>query len=366
MKPFFRQVILLTLYSWLLLAPGLVKTGKNIVTQTYERAAHHIWLGESPYAPPNGNGDLFKYSPSFAALYGAFAYLPDRIQALAWALLGAFVFWTGVSRWKIFSAKNSWLHWAALALVSMELDISLRYQQVNALIVGLVLLGLADYRDKKFKSSGFWLALGTNFKILPGVFVFALPWCGPFLRSFGLTTLGLFLAPTLFLGPLGALTAHLDWGRALGSDMGSAGLLDLESVLSRLGFPLFGTTLRAGVATLTLLILLKLRKSAADGILTASGFTFVASALLLLSPRTESPTFVLVAPAYLLLVLEWTGDKKKNHYLSTLAICAMLITFCYTDFWPKQAWDPRAGNYFTKVFGCFGLWILSATRLRLR
>lgn len=359
MRALTKQIFLLTLYSWVLLAPGLYRSGTNVVTQTYERAADHFWASENPYAPPLGKGDWFKYSPAFAAVYGAFAALPDTLQALAWALLGACVFWWGISRWFLFSRKSSSIEWIALALVSMELDASLRYQQVNAPMTGLLLVGLADFREKRFGWAGFWLALDTNFKVLPVLFVGLLPWRRVGLVSLLATSIGLLLLPALKLGLVGNFHAHQSWFHALSSDLGSVGLLDIESTVAWWGMPVFGAVLRLTIGVVTLVFLLRLREKPYLGLLTPAGFTLGTACLLLCSPRTESPTFVLMAPAYLFLTVELFKRKKPALWWAALGACAFFITFSFTDLWPKAIWDPREWRYAGKVMGCFIMWAMA-------
>lgn len=359
--------ILLALFSWLAVAPMLGRTGTNIVTQTYERAADHFWAGEDPYQAPKGKGDWFKYSPFFAAAYGPFAALPDIWQALAWAALNCALFWYGISRWFRLGRGTSAGMWIAVAVAAMELDTSLRYQQINALMAGVILIAMAQSRDRRDASAARWIALDTNLKILPGFFALLLlvPWSGRYLGHLLIFSLELLILPIVRLGWHGTVQAHMHWAQILLGDMGAPGLLDIGSVLTRVGLPTLGWILKTAVVpvTLALLFYLRAKRSFPWGIFYSLG----AACLLLFSPRTESPTFVLLAPAYLFLMAESVAIPRRNVRLIALAVWGLLAfvgTVAYTDLWPKAIWDPRAGGFASKTLAALGIYLFAAWGLR--
>ncbi len=349
-----KKWILFALLSWTAVAPMLAGTGTNIVTQTYERAADHFWAGEDPYAPPNGKGDWFKYSPLFAAAYGPFAALPDVLQALAWAALNCAFFWAGIFRWFRPGRQTSPALWAAFAVAAAELDTSLRYQQINALIAGVALIAIAEIRDRRDSRAARWIALDTNLKILPGFFaaVLLIPWSWKYSAHLLIFSAELLLLPALRLGLDGCLQAHLHWAQVLLSDIGAPGLLDIGSVLARLQLPTVGWLLKLTIVPLTFGILVALRIRRVAPFPWGIFYTLGAACLLLFSPRTESPTFVLLAPAYLFLMVECRALPQRawrNAAIAAWALIAFFGTVAYTDIWPKGIWDPRAGGFATKT-----------------
>lgn len=364
--------IWLALLSWLAVAPMLVKTGTNIVTQTYERAADHFWAGEDPYQPPNGKGDWFKYSPFFAAAYGPFAALPDVAQAMAWAALNCLLFWYGLSRWFRWGRETSAATWIATAVTAMELDTSLRYQQINALMSGVILIALAEMRDRRESRAARWIALDTNLKLLPGFFAIALLLPGGlrYVTHLLIFSLELLLVPIIRLGWHGTVQAHLHWAQILAGDMGAPGLLDIGSVLARWGLPTVGWVLKTAILPITLALLFYLRwraRAAKSGFPWGIFYTLGAAALLLFSPRTESPTFVLLAPAYLFLMGDCTALGSRRARFGALAVWGALAffgTLAYTDLWPKAIWDPRAGAFASKTFAALGIYLFALIGLR--
>jgi hypothetical protein len=358
MRLFHKQVLLLTLLSWLAVAPGLWSSGTNIVTDTYERAADLFWSRGDLYGYPNGKGDWFKYSPLFAGLYGGFAALPPRLQATAWALLGAWIFWAGICAWFVFNRHTSWFRWGLVAAVSIELDSSLRYQQINALIVGLILLGLAALRHERPKPAAFCLALATNFKVVPLLIgaLAAFPRNRKYFAFFVLVSIALVVCPALWLGPLGVVKAMGDWAALLLRDIHSAGLVDLESTLAWWGWPKLGTVARWAVVCTSLAVLIRSRfyplldRSFPWG----AWFATAMGCLLLYSPRTESPTFIWIAPALLFFGSDPIVRWPKRVFLLGIAF---FLSVSFSDLWPKAVWDPRTWRYSGKVAATFALWL---------
>ncbi len=356
--------ILLALISWLAVAPMLARTGTNIVTQTYERAADHFWAGEDPYQPPNGKGDWFKYSPFFAAAYGLFAALPDVIQALTWAALNALIFWYGLSRWFRWERATHPLIWIATAVTAMELDTSLRYQQINALMAGVLLVALAEMRDQNKARAARWIALDTNLKLLPGFFaaLLLIPGGGRYFLHLVIFSLELLLLPIVRLGWHGCWQAHLHWVQTLMADMGAPGLLDIHSVLARMdpGLGSVGRVIQSLVLPITLTLLAHSFRKVSHfswGLF----YTLGAAALLLFSPRTESPTFVLLAPAYLFLMSTILGvpGRERAKALVVWGLLAFAGTVAYTDLWPKAIWDPRATAFASKTLAALGIYLFT-------
>lgn len=367
-KNVWRQLLTLTLLSALSVAPLLWRRGTDIVTRTYKEAALRFEAGENPYAPPGDTStDQYKYGPAFAVLYRPLAHLPDSAHAATWAVLNAFVFWAGVGAFFAVRKRMGWLAWVALAATAMELDISLRYQQANALLAGLTLLGFAAYREGRSARSGGILTAATSMKVLPIVFWggFAWPARQRYLAGVVGTALALFLVPAVFRGIAGSWELHRTWLATLGADMGAEGLLDLRTTLQRLGSsPEFAAAVRTFIALVTMIAFAGYRLRRADknfdyGLFWTLGF----SALLLLSPRTESPTFVLLAPAYLFWADDLSRDRTRRWMQALFVALMFFLTLSYTDVWPKALWNPAKGGYVSKPFAALGFWLWALVRV---
>lgn len=358
----FKQILILTSLTLLFVVPHLLSHGTNIVTHTYAFGSGQFWSGLSPYADPKGAGDWFKYSPLFAWFYTPFAALKSSPQAALWGLFNILCFWTGICVWFPWrKLESKWL-WLGIVFCSMEADGSFRYQQMNAALVGLTLLGLYFYAKDKFQSAGVLLTIVTNVKILPGLFLVGL--IAPLRKKYvqgifwGLTVC--LVIPFLIWGATKTITYHLDWYALLRRDTHTDGLLDIATVLKRLGFQ--NTKAWAlypfGIVSLSLFFIQRWVPEFFDWDL---WIPFGLLTLLLVNPRTESPTFVLAGPAYLFLQRYFL---KQIGPLKTVSIVLWIsgiffITICMNDIWPKIIWNPGSWLQFNKTLGVFLLWLMS-------
>ncbi|MBY0369664.1 DUF2029 domain-containing protein, partial [bacterium] len=284
---------------------------------------------------------------------------PRSLQAEIWGLLNVFAFWAGISRWVSVRKSSYWLTWVALLFCAVELDISLRYQQINALLTGLILWGMADFRDGKAGKAAGWLALATNLKVVPALFALPLFAIGRkrYNTRFLLQSALFLVVPALVLGWSKNQQALESWYRAVTSDLGAAGILDLDSAMRRIGLPAIpGARLAILVASAGLMITLCRRK-----ILWGPWYTLGAGGLLLFSPRTESPTFVLFAPSYFFLAgnIQNLPRTQRRIAIGVFLLSGIALSLCFTDLWPRAIWDPAPWRQANKTFAVLALWILS-------
>ncbi|MBM4318158.1 MAG: DUF2029 domain-containing protein [Deltaproteobacteria bacterium] len=359
---FSRQLSIVTVLTIIFIIPSLWTTGTNIVTHTYSFGCSQFWKGFSPYVDPKGAGDFFKYSPLFAWLYTPFAAMKSSPQAIAWGICNIFFFWLGVCLWFPWKQiKSKWL-WLGFIFCSMEADGSFRYQQMNAALVGLSLTGLYLYKEKKYFEAGALLAILTNIKILPGIFLATLL-VPPQKKYFQGICVGLIIClsiPLWFWGWEHTLTYHYDWYSLLKRDTQTNGLLDIATTLKRIGFSEAKTFVLYPIAFLSIGILFSKRLSRSsfswDLWISLGLFT-----LLLVNPRTESPTFILGAPAYLFLlryILSLPG-LLKSISLFVWGTGIFLVTLCMNDIWPKVLWNPNSWLQANKTYGVLILWLMT-------
>lgn len=359
-----RQALWLSLVSIAFVAPQLWRVRTNIVTDTYRDAARDVVAGTSPYGAPAPGRDVYKYSPVAALLFAPFTWLGERACALTWLALNALAFWLGVGCWcRISSRAPLWI-FAALVATAMELDISLRYQQVNALLTGLTLAGIAAYRDSRLGAAGILLGAASALKVLPAAFLGALlyPFRPRYLRGVLVALALALILPLLWLGTARAIGLHTQWFHLLAADSTAGGLLDLKSLLRVIGVSrTLATPVCLIVAGLSAFGLLATRIFRSEFLPWGAWASLGLLSLLLLSPRTESPTFVLGAPAYLLLTLNAFTERPaaKRVTLVLVAVAAFLVTVSYTDAWPKAIWSPHPYRGFPKTVGTLVLWGVS-------
>lgn len=356
------QFFLFALLAWAAALPSILRHGLVTASRTYWEAAGRLGaegLPHGPYSLAGPGADVYKYSPFFAQAFQIFLPLPEVWAAALWGLVNVAVFFWGVGRAFRLSRDTPWWAWVGLLLASMELNGSLQYQQVNGLLAGLCLAGLADFRDARYRTSALWWALAANIKIFPLALAGALVLGSP--RKFGVpfvvASLAFVLFPALQVGLVADFHLHQDWLLVLARDLSRADLLDARTLMIKAGLPAAGEALRWLIAGVTTSLFLW----AAFPARPHARFPWAAwaccgwSAILLLNSGTESPTFVLLAPVYLFGATEagrtrcWIG-----------AVAAALITVQYSDLWPRAVRLHGWETFAYKSAGTLVLWIIAS------
>lgn len=137
----------------------------------FKYSFHHLVQDKDLYIQhPEEHYDLFKYSPSFALIFGVFAALPDFIGILFWSLINALVLY-----FAMFSLPNLTIKAKAsmLLIVIIELMTSMQNTQSNALIAGLIILAFVMLERKKPFIAALFIVSTIFIKIF-GVVAFAL------------------------------------------------------------------------------------------------------------------------------------------------------------------------------------------------
>lgn len=359
-RSFARQWSWLVALSFAFVAYRLWNGGTNIVTETYRLGTLRFFMGDDPYRLPLVGGDRYEYSPFFCLFYGIFAYLPSSTQALSWALFNASLFWAGALSW-VRLDRGEWVRLGIpFVLCAMELNISLLYQQINAAIIGLSLLGLACVREQRYFLGAICLTIATNVKLMPVAFLAPLVFYLPKRFWWGAVTSGLFvlLIPAAVRGWAGNFSLHRAWVERVATTMELVrpGQLDVASTLTTLGYPKWGTFLLvfifiSGAGTL----LFSALKRAIDW---PYWISLAAITLLLISPRSESPTFVFLAPSYLLLAAAVAQNRITFSWL-VVVTGAILTSLVYTDVWPKGALPELRQEFLSKPLGALFLWTIA-------
>ena len=340
----------------------------NLVMRNLFIGGKSFIAGQNPYEATleNGADNQFKYSPLFALLASGMM-AADNLKLVKlinglWVLLGTTVFMFGLGRWADLTKKYPVYVTVALLACLFDLSISTMVRQANALIIGLTLLGLAEYRDGRLFSAGAILVLATNLKVYPVIFFIPLALCFRPAYWLGVLCAGLsaFLLPAFFVGWSHNLAMHLAWVQVVLHDTAGDAILNLPSAFQRVGLGGLGQALRWLVllATIPLFFAYLPLVKRIDW---RPWMAFGMAALLLLSPRTEVYTYVLLAPSYVLLAL-WCADLPKPGLRLgggiIFTLLAAVIAFCpfFDPEW-KISESPRE---ILRVIGALGFWALTA------
>ncbi len=143
-----------------------IKPEKNSVVGTYA-AGGRRWLESKPlYSGSRG----FVYSPATAALFVPCAVMPAVAGGILWRLLNAGVLLGGVAWWLregFYRGIPRRLYWLVFLLL-LPLSIgNLNNGQVNPLLIGLLMIGIAACHREHWMLAAFCIAVATYFKIYP-------------------------------------------------------------------------------------------------------------------------------------------------------------------------------------------------------
>jgi hypothetical protein len=348
----------LTLLTFIFVVPRLTSTGSNIVTNTYAFGSEQFYSGGNSYHYPIPGGDRFEYSPFFAMFFGLFSMLPANLETLFWALFNSLCFWLGISLWLGSGIKvTRWLV-AGCVLAAMELNISLLYQQINAALVGLIFAALWLWKEEKYFLSGVLFAIVSNVKIFPALpaLLLLIRFKKGYFSGLTFGALLVLILPSFVIGFSENIQMHVNWFHQLQVTAGDArgNHLNLLNILSRVKLAPIGHLLQGVVFLVTLLVSYLVFVKGKNFPLVLWG-TFVMTSILLISPATESPTFVILAPAYVFLLQEETVTQNRSRLL-LFCFSAFFLTFIFTDLWPRRILFDS--HYTYKTLGASALWCL--------
>ncbi len=148
-----------------MLGDGLYTHYNNYVI--FARSFVHLVHGQDLYVRyPAEYWDLYKYSPTFAALMAPFSALPDLAGLVLWNVLNAAVFVLALSRLPVLTPRSKAL--LGLLLVP-EFLTSVQNTQANVLVAGLVVLSFELLEQDRPGWAALPIALGVVVKVYPVV-----------------------------------------------------------------------------------------------------------------------------------------------------------------------------------------------------
>ena len=324
----------------------------------YDGGTLKFFSGADPYPAEFRSGadygNWFVYPPVFTFLFLPFSsmVLGPAYGAFGWVLLNLLVFYGGVMAVIDQLGGNAifrrWRMVAAIFLVTNEMLGAALGTQSNALVTGLMLLGGVSYARGRFTASGLLLAIAAAIKIHPLVLVLllalGLEW------RFIVSVFGFLLAftflPAVVTGwdTLFRLFEHL--AAIFFADTLHDNFLGIQPALNAYGwfisdkaFTLFMLVNAAAVA------LVCLPKAKDANRLAAASIPLALAFIILFNKRTESLSFVILAPVFLFMLLAHliakdageTAEAKLN--LRLIIAGWMLISYFSSDLFPGPLRD---------------------------
>ena len=325
-------IILWVICAAIVSVRAYLKPYNHSVYHIYSHAVSNWCNGISTYQLEPSEGiprDVYRYCPPATILIMPFYYLGDSLGGVVWRLIGLAFFLYGFYRWfrsvANFGDDNKSLGQAFLLLMPLSLT-SFNNGQVNLLMMGGLLLGLALVLEGKYFWAGCALSVGVIFKIFPLFIVFlmvlAFPW--KFLPGFLFGILTLCLAPFLFQSPTYAYSQYVEWLGTLKS--GDRSMLILEVayrdfwlIIRYFNLPISHEFYR-GIQVLTALgvsavvLWARFKGVSTDKLsllIVGLGFGW----LTLFGPSTESSTYVILAPAFAYAILEGFRSQMISRWI---------------------------------------------------
>lgn len=294
----------------------------------------HLIHGKDIYQLfPDDHWDLYKYSPTFALLFGLFSWMPDVIGLVLWNLVNSICLLAGIRLLPgLDEKKKSWI----LLFCLLELLISIQNTQSNGLMAGLIILAFALAERSNYFLSALCIALSFYIKIFGALaFVFYLFYPDK-LRLIGWSVFWMVLLailPVIVVGPHQLIFLYKSWLDLLVNDhTASVGLsvMGLMESWLHLNVSKNGVALTGLLLFLLPLIHIRQYKDYAFRIL------YLASVLLwiiIFNHKAESPTFVIATAG----IGIWYFSQRPGRFNLVLLIMAFfLISMSVSDLVPSQ------------------------------
>jgi hypothetical protein len=187
----------------------------------------HLANGEDLYAASRRYFDLFKYTPSFPALFAPFAILPFTVALVLWNMLNAVTLYVALGRLLPPSEAT-----VARVIAFADMIGSLQSAQSNALIAGLIILGYTEISRRRYAPAAAAVAVGTLVKVFPiagASFALLAEKPNRFAMWLLVFAVALFAAPLLMASPQWLSHQYTDWLLVQRVDAGDPGFSVMAS-----------------------------------------------------------------------------------------------------------------------------------------
>jgi len=344
--------------------------------EVFQLAGHHWIHGEYLYADRRG----FVYSPLAAALFSGLEVLPRAAATIVWVSVNATALLSGMFAMLKggFAPAIRREHFGVAFLLLLPLAIgNLDVLQANALVIGLLMHAFSAADRNRWGIAAICIAVATYFKIYPfaaGLLLILLaPWRFGWRLTLAMLAFG--LLPFLFQHWAYVSEQYHSWivtrtadNRLQYSDKDAP--LDLWFVLVRLGhLPLTAGIYRlmqvAGGGAIALFELYGIWRNGPRARILAGAFAFLSVWMTLIGPATEGYTYLLLAPAVAIAVVEiWSGKQGFLECVGiAIAFAFLLFAMARNSFFPhaRSTWIMSAQPIGAAIF--LGVCLL---RLRMR
>jgi Glycosyltransferase family 87 len=339
---------------------------RNDLFATYTDAGTRWIRGEPLYTTTSG----FIYSPLIAAFFAPFSLLPQGLGAVLWrfanagALLGAVWWWLNSNlHKKIGPAQHPMVFLLLLPLTIGNLNNG----QVNPLIIGLIMMSVLAAFSQRWTLSAVCLATATYFKIYPLSVGLLLVLIYPRQMAWRLViALLVFALFSFFLQHADYVAEQYQrWFETRASDNRRSNidvaprdfamiLKAFHIILSSKAF--MALQLLAAAGTAAVCIVGKIRGFAMERQLVTL-FTLVSCWMLLFGPSSESATYVMLAPAVVLALVESFEEPDHHRWILLAGFGVLLAGLALNSFFNirKNAYSMSVQPFGAVLFAVYAL-----------
>ncbi|MBS1669054.1 MAG: DUF2029 domain-containing protein [Bacteroidetes bacterium] len=319
--------LILTLFYWIQV--GIITDNYNNFL-IFRGSFFHLIDHKGLYAPyPNEYVDLYLYSPVFAFLMAAFAWIPVKVGLLTWLYLSVVVLLSALQK---LSLKKEHLLFILILLI-FDLGNNLQLAQANIIVLGGMIwcfYFLEEGHNLKFAilcSLLFWV------KVYPAIMILMVFIYDKSLRTIAWFLLFLFLwglLPLTLIGPHELVSVLSDWFYILSG----SSILEQYSIMGffrtqlKLNFPELYFVLGGMIFFAVCLYLLMIKKGNLNYEQRISIFSFVLIWVVVFNRAAESASYLLVSTG----IYIWTGfHRQRNSVLVIFLLYFLLTTLLPSD-----------------------------------
>lgn len=321
----------------------------------FKSSFYHLKEGKDLYVlHPEDHFDLYKYTPTFSALFGALAVTPDWLGLNAWNLLNALLFLLAIYYLPFFSSYKKGL---ILAICLIEMMTSMQNEQSNGLVAALIILAVGLLEKNKY----LWATLCVVFSVyvkLFGVIGFALFLLYPKKLKLALYALGwmvaLFAVPLIFIDVQQYVSLLQSYANMLSHDhAASYGYSVMGWLNSWFGYAGSKNVVVLAGATLFMAPFLKIRSYASE----TFRILMLASALIwmvVFNHKAESPTFIIAMAG---VALWFVRSEKSITNIVLFTVAFIFASLSPTDIFPRAIRETFVKPYCLKAVPCIFIWV---------
>jgi hypothetical protein len=321
----------------------------------FKSSATHLFDGKDLYIHhPEDHVDLYKYSPLFALLMAPFPFVPNWLGIIIWNLINLVALVIGL---KLLPQLTKRQVTYILLICLFELLGSIMNEQSNALMSGLMVLGIAFLEKDKVLLATMFLVLSVYIKLFSLVIFMILLFYPSRIKSIAYSAMWFVLfavLPVIVTGWEGLKLTYLSWWNMLGDDYsGSVGFSVLGLLTKWFNFQGSRTLVFFAGVAIMILPLLKINMYKYRHF-RYSVFSALLIWIIIFNHKAESPTFIIAMTG---IGLYFTTQKLTRANKSLLIFAIVFISLVYSDLMPPHFRNNFFHPYFIKAVPCIVIWL---------